>query len=389
MKNASTKSIRIQAKRSHFREHSSPIYLTSSYIFENAEQARALFNEELPGNIYSRFSNPNTDEFIEKMKMWEKTEDGFAFSTGMAAIFASFAAILSSGDHILASRAVFGSTHQLFTKIFPRWGISHTYIDIAKPDLWEKSIKKNTKILFVETPSNPGLDLVDLKMLGKIKEKFGLIYSVDNCFATPILQQPTDFGADLIIHSATKFIDGQGRVLGGVTLGSNQLIEKIRFFSRHTGPILSAFDAWILSKSLETLKIRIEKHCKNASILAKELEKNPQINNVKYPYLKSHPQHDLAKKQMKAGGGLVTFEVRGGFSKAKEFIDALEFLSITSNLGDTRTTITHPASTTHSKLTEQERIAVGITPGLIRISVGLEDAEDILNEIMQALKKIK
>lgn len=387
MKHPSTKSIRIQAERSQYREHSVPIYLTSSYLFENADQARALFNEEIKGNIYSRYSNPNTDEFIEKMVAMENTEDGFAFASGMAAIFASLAALLQNGDHILACRSVFGSTHQLFTKIFPKWGISHTYVDVDKPDTWEKAIRKNTKIIFVETPSNPGLDLVDLEWLGKLKAKHGLILNVDNCFATPVIQRPADYGADLVIHSATKFIDGQGRVLGGITLGTKELIGDIRFFSRHTGPTLSAFNAWLLSKSLETLGLRVEKHCQNAAALAAALLEHPAVEKVKYPFLPSHPQHALAKKQMKMGGGLVTFSVKGGYQKAKKFIDAIKLLSVTSNLGDTRTTITHPASTTHSKLAEEERLAVGITPGLIRISVGLENIESILNDINQALKQ--
>ena len=389
MENFETKSIRTQTERSKNREHSTPLYLTSSFVFENAEQGRALFADEIEGNIYSRFSNPNTTEFIDKMVQLEKAEDGFAFATGMAAVFTSFGALLQSGDHVLASRSLFGSTHQLLTKIFPKWGITHTYVDASNPDEWEKSIQKNTKMIFVETPSNPGLELIDLEWLGKLKEKHGLILNVDNCFATPYLQNPSDFGADLVTHSATKFIDGQGRVLGGVIVGKKDLIKEIRFFARQTGPALSPFNAWLLSKSLETLSVRMDKHCENALKLAEALEKNDEIENVKYPFLPSHPQYSLAKKQMKLGGGIVTFVPKGGFERAAKFIDSIKLCSITANLGDTRTTITHPASTTHSKLTDEEREKVSIAPGLIRVSVGLENINDIIEDINQALTNSK
>lgn len=384
-----TKSVRIQTKKSANREHSVPLYLTSSFTFESAEQGRALFAEEIEGNIYSRFSNPNTSEFIEKMCFLEGAEDGFAFASGMAAVFSSMAAILQSGDHVLACRSVFGSTHQLFTKIFPKWGITYSYADADKPEQWESLIQKNTKMIFIETPSNPGLELIDLEWLGKLKKKHNLILNVDNCFATPFLQKPADYGADLIVHSATKYIDGQGRVLGGVAVGRKDLIADIRYFARHTGPSLSPFNAWILSKSLETLSIRMDKHSSNALELAKNLEKNTQLELVKYPFLPSHPQYELAKKQMKQGGGIITFNVKGGLERAKRFMDKLELLSITANLGDTRSTATHPASMTHSKLSEKERLSVGIYPGSIRISVGLENAEDILEDISQALENSK
>jgi len=387
MKNFETQAVRTQAKKSSNREHSVPLYLTSSFVFDNAEQGRALFADEVEGNIYSRFSNPNTSEFIEKMAALEHCEDGFAFATGMAAIFVGFGALLQSGDHVLACRSLFGSSHQLLTKVLPKWGITHTYVDASAPEQWEKAIQKNTKMIFIETPSNPGLELIDLEWLGNLKRKHNLILNVDNCFATPYLQTPADFGADLVIHSATKFIDGQGRVLGGVIVGKKDLIKEIRFFSRHTGPAMSPFNAWLLSKSLETLAVRMDRHCANALALARQLEKHSEIESVKYPFLQSHPQYKLAQKQMKQGGGVVTFAVKGGFERAKRFIDAIEMLSSTANLGDARTTVTHPASTTHSKLTDEERARVGIVPGLIRVSAGLEHIDDIIADVEQALNK--
>ena len=384
-----TKAIRTQAGKSANREHSVPLYLTSSFTFENAEQGRALFADEEQGNIYSRFSNPNTTEFIEKMAALEHAEDGFAFATGMAAIFVGFGALLQSGDHILACRSLFGSSHQLLTKVLPKWGITSSYVDAATPEQWEKEIRKNTKLIFIETPSNPGLELIDLEWLGKLKQKHHLLLSVDNCFATPYIQTPIEYGADLVMHSATKFIDGQGRVLGGVIVGKKELIKEVRFFSRHTGPAMSPFNAWLLSKSLETLAVRMDRHCSNAMALAEYLEKHSEVERVKYPFLPSHPQYALAKKQMKLGGGVVTFVVKGGYDRAKRFIDAIKMLSSTANLGDTRTTVTHPASTTHSKLTDTEREKVGIVPGLIRISAGLEHIDDIIADIDQALQKSK
>jgi len=384
-----TKAIRIQAERTQHREHSVPIYLTSSFVFDNAEQGVALFNDEMEGNIYSRFSNPNTGEFIQKMVELEKCEDGFAFATGMAAVFTSFAALLKSGDHILASRSLFGSSHQILTKILPKWGITHTYVDSDTPEEWEKEIRPNTKMIYLETPSNPALEIIDLEFVGKLKKRHNLILSVDNCFATPIIQTPKDFGADLIIHSATKYIDGQGRVLGGVIVGPKDLIKEIRFFARQTGPALSPFNAWVLSKSLETLSIRIERHSQNALAVAEALTKSSDVKTVKYPFLPSHPQHALAKKQMKYGGGIVTFIINGGFEQAKRFINNVEFCSSTANLGDTRTIVTHPASTTHSKLSDEEREKVGIFPGLIRVSVGLENVDDIIQDLLQAIDNSK
>ena len=381
-----TDAIRAQHERSDFREHSVPLYLTSSFVFDDAEQARALFADEIPGNIYTRFSNPNNTEFIEKLCLLEGTEDGIATASGMAAMYISMAALLKSGDHVLASRSVFGSTHQILNVIFPKVNISYTYADISDPKSWESKIKPNTKMIFVETPSNPALDLIDLEWLGKLAQKHKLILNVDNCFATPYLQNPAKWGAHLVTHSATKFIDGQGRVIGGAVLGTKELIKEVRFFARHTGPSMSPFNAWILSKSLETLAVRMERHCQNALELATYLESHTEVLKVKYPFLKSHPQYILAKKQMRHGGGVVTFEIKGGIDRGRKFLNSLKMISHSANLGDTRTIATHPASTTHSKLTNEEREAVGITPGLIRVSVGLEDLKDVIADLEQAIR---
>ncbi|GAA5035381.1 O-succinylhomoserine sulfhydrylase [Marivirga lumbricoides] len=384
-----TQAIRTQAAKSGNREHSVPLYLTSSFTFENAEQAKALFNDEEEGNIYSRFSNPNSTELIDKIAVLEGVEDGIATATGMAAMFGSMAALLQQGDHILAARSLFGSTHQLLTQIFPRWGITHTYADINRTHEWESLIKPETKMIFVETPSNPGLEIIDLEWLGQLAKAHNLILVVDNCFATPYLQQPAKWGAHIVTHSATKFIDGQGRVLGGLIMGTKELIKDVRFFSRHTGPAISPFNAWILSKSLETLALRMDKHCENALKIAEYLEDHAELESVKYPFLKSHPQHDLAKKQMKLGGGILTFTVKGGAERSSKFINQLNTLSVTSNLGDTRSIVTHPATTTHSKLSAEERKRVGIDDGLIRLSVGLENVNDIIEDLEQALKTSK
>lgn len=382
--------IREQFPRSQNREHSVPLYLTSSFIFDNAEQSRAIFANEEEGIIYSRYSNPNTSEFIQKVCIMEGAEAGLAFASGMAAVFASFAGLLKSGDHVVSCRAIFGSTHQLLTQLFPRWGITHTYVDASKPEDWEKAIQPNTKMIFLETPSNPGLELVDLEMLGKLKEKYPhIILNVDNCFATPYLQKPIPYGFDLVSHSATKYMDGQGRVLGGVVVGKKELIDELMTFIRHTGPAMSPFNAWLLSKSLDTLPLRMDRHCSNALAIAEMLEENSEVEQVRYPFLPSHPQYELAKKQMKQGGGVVTFVIKGGYERAKRFMDALEMLCITSNLGDARSIATHPASTTHSRLSDEEKAALGIVPGSIRISVGLEAVEDIKEDIAKAIEKSK
>jgi O-succinylhomoserine sulfhydrylase len=383
-----TLAIRTQTARGAEREHSTPLFLTSSFVFDSAEQARALFAEEEPGNIYSRYANPNTDEFVRKMALLEGAEDGVAFASGMAAVFGSMAALLRSGDHVVASRALFGSTHQLFTKLFPRWGVTATYVDAnASAEAWAAAVQPSTKLVFVETPSNPGLALLDLTMLGALCRDRGWTLIVDNCFTTPMLQQPIRFGAHLVVHSATKFIDGQGRSLGGVVVGTAALISELRFFVRHTGPAMSPFNAWLLSKSLETLPVRMERHCRSALHVATHFEGNAHVDAVRYPYLPSHPDHALARRQMSAGGGIVVLELAGGLERARRFLDCLELLSHTANLGDSRSIVTHPTSTTHSKLTEEERRQVGITPSLVRISVGLEHPDDIVADLEQALAR--
>ncbi|ANQ47617.1 aminotransferase class I/II-fold pyridoxal phosphate-dependent enzyme [Flammeovirga sp. MY04] len=381
-----TIAVRAQTQRSHNREHSVPIYATSSFTFEDADHANALFSDEVEGNIYSRYSNPNNDEFINKLVLLEGAEAGIATSSGMAAMFLSIASFVSQGDHIVASRSLFGSTHQILTQLLPKWGVSHTYVDIHDLEGFEKAIQPTTKMIFIETPSNPALDIIDIEALAKIADKHNIILNVDNCFATPYLQNPLKHGAHIVTHSATKFIDGQGRVLAGAILGSQELMDKVKFMSRHTGPALSPFHGWILSKSLETLSIRMEKHCESAMKVAQALEQMEEVELVKYPFLPSHAGYELAKKQMRLGGALVSFEIKGGVEAGKKFWNSLQLISKSSNLGDTRTIATHPASTTHSKLTEEERLAVGITPGLIRISVGLEHVDDIIADIKQAMK---
>ena len=381
-----TEAIRTQTERSQFGEHSTPLYLTSSFVFDDAEDMRASFAEEKERNIYSRFTNPNTSEFVDKICKMEGAESGYAFATGMSAVFSTFAALLNSGDHIVSARSVFGSTHTLFTKFLPKWNIETSYFKVNEVDKIESLIKPSTKIIYAESPTNPAVDILDLEFLGKIAKKHKLLLIVDNCFATPYLQQPIKFGADLVIHSATKLIDGQGRVLGGVTVGNSELIREIYLFARNTGPALSPFNAWVLSKSLETLSVRVDKHCENALAVAEFLEKQDNVNLVKYPFLKSHPQYEIAKKQMKLGGNIVAFELKGGISAGRNFLNSLKLCSLSANLGDTRTIATHPASTTHSKLSESDRLETGITDGLVRVSVGLEGINDIISDIKQALK---
>ncbi len=380
-----TQAIRSQLERTQYLEHSVPLYLTSSFVFEDAEDMRASFAEEKERNIYSRYSNPNTNEFVDKVCNMEGAEAGFAFASGMAAVYSTFGALLQSGDHIVSASSVFGATHSLFMKYFPKWNIETSYFDINKPETIESFIKPNTKILFAESPTNPAVDIIDLELLGAIAKKHNLILIIDNCFATPYIQQPIKWGAHLVVHSATKLIDGQGRVLGGVTVGNADLIKEIYLFSRLTGPALSPFNAWVLSKSLETLAVRVEKHCDNALKVAEFLEKHPNVNQVKYPFLKSHPQHEIAKKQMILGGNIVAFEIKGGLEAGRTFIDKIRLCSLSPNLGDTRTIVTHPASTTHSKLSVEERLAVSITDGLVRVSVGLETVKDVIADLEQAL----
>ncbi len=382
-----TQIIRTQVERTEFQEHSVPLYLTSSFIFEDAEDMRASFAEEKQRNLYSRFSNPNTSEFVEKICIMEGAEDGFAFATGMAAVYGTLATLLNAGDHIVSAGSVFGSTHTLFTKYFPKWNIQTTYFDVNHAEEVASKIQENTKILYVESPTNPAVDVLDLEYLGKIAKKHNLIFVVDNCFATPYLQNPIQFGADVVIHSATKLIDGQGRVLGGIAVGRADLIREIYLFSRNTGPALSPFNAWVLSKSLETLPLRVTKQSENALEVAQFLEKHPNVKSVKYPFLPSHPQYEVAKKQMKLGGTIVAIEIEGGVEAGRRFLDSIKLCSLSANLGDTRTIVTHPASTTHSKLSVEERLAVSITDGLVRISVGLETVSDVIADLDQALNQ--
>jgi O-succinylhomoserine sulfhydrylase len=377
--------IRTRVEQTSEMEHSSPVFLTSSFSFDNAEEMRAAFADETDDNIYSRFSNPSVQEFTDRMCVLEGVESGFATASGMSAVFAAMLSFLKKGDHLISCNAIFGSTHTVITKILPNYGIEYTYVQANKPETWQAAIRKNTKMIFLETPTNPGLDLIDLQYVSELARKNNLIFCVDNCFATPIGQLPAEFGADLIVHSATKWIDGQGRVLGGIILGNKKLIHDIYLFCRSTGPALSPFNAWILSRSLETLEVRMERHVSNAFYLAQQLQHHPAISWLKYPFLESHPQYQIAKKQMKNGGGLICFDLKGGLESGRRFLDQLKMISRTANLGDTRSIASHPASTTHAKLTEDERMSVNITPGLIRISCGLEHKEDILQDIVQAL----
>lgn len=385
-KHFETNAIRAQLERSENNEHSVPVYLTSSFVFDTAEDMRAAFNEETDAHIYSRYTNPNNSEFVNKVCLLEGAEAGVAMASGMAAIYTTFMALLKSGDHVVSCSSVFGATHALFTKYFPKLNISHSYFNIKNPNDIEKLIKPETRFIYLETPTNPAIELIDLEFVASVAKKHNVLLIVDNCFASPYLQQPIKWGADLVVHSATKYMDGQGRVLGGVVVGKADLIKEIYLYGRLTGPSLSPFNAWVLSKSLETLSLRMERHCENALYVAEALEKNAALENVSYPFLKSHPHHAIAKKQMKLGGGIITITVKGGYEAAKKFLDKLQMIKISPNLGDARSIATHPASSTHCKLSEEERLSVGITPGLIRISIGLENKEDILNDIQQALK---
>ncbi|KDN53735.1 trans-sulfuration enzyme family protein [Flavobacterium seoulense] len=380
-----TQAIRTHIDRTQYQEHSTPLFLSSSFIFEDAEDMRASFTEEKERNIYSRFSNPNTTEFVDKVCAMEGAEAGYAFATGMAAIYSTFAALLSAGDHIVSAGSVFGSTHALFMTYFPKWNITTSYFDINKPETIESFIQPNSKILYVETPTNPGVDVIDLELLGNIAKKHNLILIVDNCFATPYIQQPIKYGAHIVVHSATKLMDGQGRVLGGIAVGQADLIRQIYLFSRNTGPALSPFNAWVLSKSIETLAIRVERHCENALKVAEFLESHPNVNSVKYPFLKSHPKYEVAKKQMLLGGNIIAFEIKGGIEAGRAFLDKIKLCSLSANIGDAKTIVTHPASTTHSKLSVEEKLSVGITEGLVRVSVGLETVADVIADLEQAL----
>ena len=385
-KHFDTQAIRTQVERSTYNEHSVPLYLTSGFVFDTAEDLRAAFAEETDAFVYSRYSNPNTSELIDKLCLLEGAEAGVTMASGMAAIYTTLAALLSAGDHLVACSSLFGATHTVFSKYFPKWNIDCTYFDADQPQQIEQIIQPNTKVIYVETPTNPAIHIIDLELLGQMAKKHGLILIVDNCFATPYLQQPIKFGADLVIHSATKYMDGQGRVLGGVAVGRKDLIREIYLFGRITGPCLSPFNAWILSKSLETLALRMERHCSSALYLAEKLQHHPKLEFVNYPFLPSHPHYAIAKRQMKMGGGIISFSVKGGYEAGKTMLDALQMICISPNLGDTRSIATHPASSTHCKLSEEDRLAAGITPGMIRVSVGLEDKDDILSDLIQALE---
>jgi len=381
-----TRALRTRIEKTNEGEHSSPLFLTSSFCFNDAEQMRAAFADETEDNIYSRFSNPSVQEFIDRVCILEGAEAGFATASGMSAVFGSFMALLSQGDHLLSCSSIFGSTHTVISKYLPKYGIEYSYVSATNPQEWEASIRPNTKMIYLETPTNPGLDIIDLKFVSQLAKKYNVILNVDNCFATPLGQRPIDFGADLVVHSATKWMDGQGRVLGGIVVGRKDLIHDIYLFCRSTGPALSPFNAWVLSKSLETLDVRMDRHASNALHIAQKLEGHPKLSWLKYPFRPSHQQYDIAIKQMKNGGGIVCFELKGGLESGRAFLNNLKLLSLTANLGDTKSIASHPASTTHAKLTAEEKLAVNITPGLIRISVGLEYVEDILNDILQSLE---
>lgn len=384
-----TLAIRTQTERSNQREHSTPLYMTSSFVFNDAEQMRAMFADELEGNIYSRFVNPSVKEFENKMALLEGGEDALATASGMAAIFNSMAALLNAGDHVVACRSLFGSTHTVLTKFLPKWNIDHTYVDIKDQSNWEAAIQDNTKMLIIETPTNPTLDLVDIALVSDLCNKYNVLLLVDNCFATPFIQRPIDFGADIVVHSATKYIDGQGRGLGGVIVSTKAIMKDIKAFCRSTGPSMSPFNAWMFSKSLETLSLRMEKHSSNALELADWLIEIEDVVDVYYPLLKTYHSYNLALKQMSLGGGIVTFVIKGGVERGRSFLDAIEVSSLTANLGDSRTIVSHPSSTTHAKLTEKERLEVGIVPGLIRVSVGLEHINDIKKDILRAINNSK
>lgn len=381
-----TQLIRRRTAAGPHREQVTPLYMASGFTFPDAATARAVYAGQEPGYVYGRWENPNSDELLDRLCILEGAEAGLAMASGMAALFTVLAGLLNSGDHVLAARSIFGATHQVLTTILPRWGIDHTYADGERIETWAELFRPETRLCLVETPSNPALALVDLAALAALCRARGVYLVVDNTFATPVVQRPLALGADLVVHSTTKFLDGQGRTMGGVVVGDSLLIKELTHFARQTGPVLSPFNAWLLSQALETLPLRMARHCENALTLARWLEGQPGVAAVRYPFLPSHPQHALARQQMSAGGGLVAFELAGGLAAGQRFLDALRMCNIVANLGDSRTIATHPASTTHSSLSEDERRTVGITPGLIRVSVGLEHVDDIIADVAQAME---
>lgn len=380
-----TLAVRAGIERSQFHEHSEALYLTSSFVFDTAEQAAKRFIGEEPGNIYARFTNPTVTMFEQRLAALEGAEQCVATASGMSAILATCMAYLKAGDHIVASQSLFGATTNTFNNYFKKFGVETTYVSATDVSEWQAAVRSNTKLFFLETPSNPLTEISDIAAIAAVAKSCGALLVVDNCFCTPILQRPLELGADIVIHSATKYIDGQGRVLGGAVLGSKKLMEPVYGFLRTTGPTMSAFNAWVFLKGLETLKLRMDAHSANALQLAQWLEQQPNVARVFYPGLPSHPQHALAMKQQKTGGGIVAFEVKGGKAAAWKVIDSTKMLSITANLGDTKTTITHPATTTHARITPEARAAAGISEGLIRIAVGLEAVVDIQNDLMRGL----
>jgi O-succinylhomoserine sulfhydrylase len=380
-----TLAVRAGTVRSQFNEHSEAMFLTSSFVFGSAAEAAARFKGEQPGPIYARFTNPTVSMMEARLAALEGAERCVAFASGMAAILATVMGLMRAGEHIVASRSIFGSTVQLFSNILGRFGIETTFVSPTDPAEWRAAVKPNTKLFFVESPSNPLTEVSDIRALAGIAHEAGAWLAVDNCFCSPVLQKPLELGADIVIHSATKYLDGQGRVLGGAVLGSQALMEGVYTFLRTAGPTLSAFNAWVILKGLETLSIRMDAHSRNALALAQWLEAQPQVARVLYPGLPSHPQHALAMAQQKTGGGIVAFELKGGKDAAWKLIDATRLLSITANLGDTKTTITHPATTTHSRMTPEQRDAAGISDGLVRIAVGLESVADIQADLARGL----
>lgn len=380
-----TLAVRAGISRSQFGEHSEALFLTSSFIFKNAAEAEARFRGEQPGNIYARFTNPTVTMFEQRLAALEGAERCVATASGMSAILATVMGLLSAGDHIIASRSIFGSTVQLFNNIIGRFGVETTFVSPTDISEWQAALRPNTKLFFVESPSNPLTEVSDIGALAALAKQHGVTLAVDNCFCSPALQRPLSLGADIVIHSATKYLDGQGRVLGGAVLGNHKLLEGVYGFLRTAGPTLSAFNAWIFLKGLETLKLRMDAHSASALALAQWLEAHPQVERVYYPGLPSHPQHELAMRQQRTGSGIVAFEVKGGKDAAWQVVDSTRMISITANLGDAKTTITHPTTTTHSRLTPEQRASAGIRDGLLRVAVGLESLRDIQNDLARGL----